>query len=212
MNRKWMFTIMTAVLTLTVAMIVRGQAQNKKSDSSEKAAAIVTEAQVQGYEEFSYDSDDKKFMAMCNAILASYPEMYGDSSFDAAIPVPYVVYEQNLGDNKTRVWGTFASYNYKYNPETLLMEMISCSYDKGIMVLKEKDGNYSAEWKPAFTDDEQEALEKKYNVTNQMEKSKYTNEDVDKKMAEILKGYCEYNGYRIIGYKNPDGTVHKYED
>ena len=212
MSRKWMFTIMTVVLTLTVAMVFRVQAQKKKSDSSKKDAATVSEAEIKGFEEFSYDSDDKKFMAMCNAILAYYPELYGDSSFDAAIPVPYVVYEQDLGDNKTGVWGTFASYNFKYNPKTLLMEMVSCGYDRGIMILEEKDGNYKAEWKPTFTDDDQEALEKEYKVTEQMDKSRYTNEDVVKKMAEILKGYCEYNGYRIIGYKNPDGTVYKYED
>lgn len=212
MKRKWLVTMITAVLFLTAGLVVRVYGETRDSNGSTELAATVSEAEIKGFEEFSYDSDDEKFMAMCNAILHSYPEMYNNDSFDAAIPVPYVVYEQDLGGNKTGAWGTFASCNFKYDPKNLLMEMVGCSFDRGLMIIEEKNGHYTAEWKPAYTDDDQAALEKEYHVTDQMEQFKYTNEDVDKKMAEILKGYCEYNGYRIIGYKYPDGTVHKYED
>ena len=212
MKRKWMFTMMTAVLFLAGILFVKVQAESNEAGTEQEASATVSDADVKGQAAFSYDSDDKKFMAMCNAILASYPEMYGEDSFDAAIPVPYVAYEQDLGANKTGAWGTFASCNFKYDPETLMMELVSCSFDRGVMILEEKDGDYTAEWKPTFTDDDQAAMEKEYKVADEMKKHTYTNEDVEKKMAEILKGYCEFNGYRIVGYKYPDGTVHKYED
>ena len=204
MRKKCLITFLTAVLLLG------GLAG--KSVLAEKKTSADPEAEVQGFEEFSYDTDDKMFLALCNAILKEYPNLYGDDKFDAAIPVPYVVYEQKIKDGRTRQWGTFASFNFNYNPETLLMEMVSCAYDRGAMLVKEKGGDYSVNWEPTYTDDDQAALERKYGVTETMNQLRYNNEDVDKKMAEILKGYCEYNGFRIIGYKEVNGTIHKLEE
>ena len=188
------------------------------AQAEEKAAASTAlipdedeAAAVQGFQVFSYDSDDKKFMALCNTILQAYPNLYGDDQFDAAIPVPYVVYEQKLDDKKTGQWGTFASFNFNYNPDTLLMEMVSGSFDRGLIILEEKDGDYFGDWTPAYTDDDQLALEKEYGVSAEMDKLRYDNEKVTEKMVEILKGYCEFNGYRTIGYKDVDGSVHEFD-
>ena len=188
-----------------------GQTEKQAAASTAQTHDEDEEAAVQGFQVFSYDSDDKKFMALCNTILQAYPNLYGDDQFDAAIPVPYVVYEQKLDDHKTGQWGTFASFNFNYNPDTLLMEMVSGGYDRGIIILEEKDGDYLGDWTPTYTDDDQLALEKEYGVSEEMDKLRYDNDKVTEKMVEILKGYCEFNGYRTIGYKDVDGSVHEFD-